>query len=487
MNYFLKISRFAALILISCIAFTLTSYGQKDKHKKKKKAVVKTEVKSKAKAVLPSIKIADEDESMSGHLEWRLILKDDNFNVSLPVRYRTWWYVKLEGVDTNKISTLTIEGDGFPGKTVVLPVYSYDRKEWFRFHTDDVTSLGEEEGMYDYYISLKFAKPTVWVARYYPYPMLRLTQLLKKYEKNPFLKVEEIGTSTQGRPIQMITITNPAFSDENKKRVWIHARTHPSETASSFVVEGLIEMLLSECCNSCKKVDLSKLIFNIVPILNPDGVALGNARVTPDSSYDLERMWYRSGNNPRELLETVPSEISAVHSTILRLREEGPDFIAAINLHSKNAFPDWRPFLYTNFRQENKETGVKGDSMFISHLSFAKLISRFYCGDTVNVRSSFEIGIPMERKLFPESWWWINFENNVLAVTLETVTGSNGCFEDWKSTMDQFNLGEALGQAIQKYFEYYIEKKWVKYDAPCTNKSELMKFYIGGDGDDKTR
>ncbi len=51
---------------------------------------------------------------------------------------------------------------------------------------------------------------------------------------------------------------------------------HPSETASSFFIEGLIEFLLSDCKVSNMLREL--FIFQIIPMLNPDGVEHGNFR-----------------------------------------------------------------------------------------------------------------------------------------------------------------------------------------------------------------
>ncbi len=51
---------------------------------------------------------------------------------------------------------------------------------------------------------------------------------------------------------------------------------HPGETHSSWLIHGLIRYLLSD---NYKAQDLRKrVVFKIVPILNPDGVIAGNYR-----------------------------------------------------------------------------------------------------------------------------------------------------------------------------------------------------------------
>ncbi len=61
-----------------------------------------------------------------------------------------------------------------------------------------------------------------------------------------------------------------------RKVILITARTHPGETNGSFVVEGLIQFLCSE--DSLAIQMRKRFIFKIIPMVNPDGVILGNYR-----------------------------------------------------------------------------------------------------------------------------------------------------------------------------------------------------------------
>ena len=84
---------------------------------------------------------------------------------------------------------------------------------------------------------------------------------------------------------------------EQKKFVFITARVHPGETNSSFMMRGLLEFITSEdriakvkrwfpepllCiaeqCHFSTQHLRSQLVFKIVPMLNPDGVIIGNYR-----------------------------------------------------------------------------------------------------------------------------------------------------------------------------------------------------------------
>lgn len=78
----------------------------------------------------------------------------------------------------------------------------------------------------------------------------------------------------------MLTICDPEVkqsSDKKKKLVFITARVHPGETPSSYVCQGLIEFLVSS--HPVAKVLRENIVFKIIPMLNPDGVYLGNYRL----------------------------------------------------------------------------------------------------------------------------------------------------------------------------------------------------------------
>ena len=54
----------------------------------------------------------------------------------------------------------------------------------------------------------------------------------------------------------------------------VSARTHPGETSGSWVMDGLLTYLASERAQELLKV----VTFKVVPMLNPDGVWMGNYR-----------------------------------------------------------------------------------------------------------------------------------------------------------------------------------------------------------------
>jgi murein tripeptide amidase MpaA len=67
------------------------------------------------------------------------------------------------------------------------------------------------------------------------------------------------------------------------------ARVHPGESPASFVCQGLLELLISS--NAIANTLRNHVIFKIIPMLNPDGVFLGNYRSTV-MGLDLNRSWH---------------------------------------------------------------------------------------------------------------------------------------------------------------------------------------------------
>ena len=167
--------------------------------------------------------------------------------------------------------------------------------------------------------SFKFkgASDKTYFSYTFPYTFSKLTTFLGEIkEKEPDAKEHYRETvlckSLSGVDIPMVTITSRLTSDlseynliklsdyedneskvsipmyKRKKYVVIVGRVHPGETNSSFALEGLIKYLAG---NSHQATQLRKrIIFKIVPMLNVDGVIVGNYR-TSMSGNDLNRQY----------------------------------------------------------------------------------------------------------------------------------------------------------------------------------------------------
>jgi hypothetical protein len=101
-----------------------------------------------------------------------------------------------------------------------------------------------------------------------------------------------------------VEISNFATSRKFKKVVVVSARVHPGESNASWLVHGLMSFLLSD--NVEAQVLREHFVWQIVPMLNPDGVICGNYRCGL-SGVDLNRQWRRPHKD--------------LHSTVYKLKK----------------------------------------------------------------------------------------------------------------------------------------------------------------------
>jgi Zinc carboxypeptidase/Cytosolic carboxypeptidase N-terminal domain len=375
--------------------------------------------------------------------EWTMALRDDNNDESLPDRWRNWWYLQITHIPTNTPIVLNLTNRGWP--YYYVPVYSYDNKTWFHFEEHEVS---QPEGN-TLRMEKQFQSSTIWLARFYPYTFSQLIAYMLQIDASPFVKGEIIGQSSYNRPIHMLTITDFNRSNNEKKQIWLHARSHPAETGSSFLLEGLINFLISDTPDA--RDALSNLIFHIVPMHNVDGVVNGNYRSTPDS-LNLEVMWFfdHEGSNPFELAPNTPSEIQVLHRTISSLINSGPPFTIALNLHSSNSEPDTATFFYPHFGPESLGYTNSEETLWLNQVDFIRYIGAYFGTGLIEPLPS-QGGASFVSKTYPESWWWANFQDSVMALTLETVYSRAGFRTKWITPDDLRNLGKAVGLAIMAY------------------------------------
>jgi hypothetical protein len=95
--------------------------------------------------------------------------------------------------------------------------------------------------------------------------------------------------SQQKRRLDLLTVTNPSLlvKGKRKKVVIVTARVHPGETPSSYVCQGFIEFIISD--HPIARLLRDNIVFYIVPMLNPDGVFLGNQRLVSYSRFAINR------------------------------------------------------------------------------------------------------------------------------------------------------------------------------------------------------
>lgn len=89
----------------------------------------------------------------------------------------------------------------------------------------------------------------------------------------------------------MVIITNFTSKPEDiaiRRAVILTSRVHPGESNSSFIMHGTLEFLVSD--EEAAKYLRNNFVFKVIPMLNPDGVIIGNYRCSL-TGQDLNRQW----------------------------------------------------------------------------------------------------------------------------------------------------------------------------------------------------
>lgn len=97
----------------------------------------------------------------------------------------------------------------------------------------------------------------------------------------------------QQRKLELVTVDHVPKPSKNDTKSFIRvivvlARAHPGESVTSFVCQGFLEFLLGS--HPIATILRENFVFKIVPMLNPDGVFLGNNRCNLIGQ-DMNRSW----------------------------------------------------------------------------------------------------------------------------------------------------------------------------------------------------
>ncbi|XP_058382923.1 cytosolic carboxypeptidase 2 isoform X2 [Diceros bicornis minor] len=152
--------------------------------------------------------------------------------------------------------------------------------KYYRNNTDD-----GQQAFYCLTWTTRFPydQDTCFFAHFYPYTYTDLQCYLLSVANNPvqsqFCKLRTLCRSLAGNTVYLLTITNPSRTPQEaaaKKAVVLSARVHPGESNGSWIMKGFLDFILSDSPDAQLLRDI--FVFKVVPMLNPDGVIVGNYR-----------------------------------------------------------------------------------------------------------------------------------------------------------------------------------------------------------------
>jgi hypothetical protein len=185
-------------------------------------------------------------------------------------------------------------------------------------------------------------------------------------------------------------------------------------------------------------------------MLNVDGVARGNNRVTP-RGVNLEGKWFAKAGAPLELDPArTPPEVQLLHARVKALLTAGTPITMALNLHASGGEPEDDVFFFPHFGPRAKGYGPVEASLYGHQTAFIRQWMDVQGARWFNAPPP-DGGKGFAARHLPESWWWQNFQDRVMALTVESAYGYAGPLRRWIKPDDMRALGRSLAVAIGRY------------------------------------
>ncbi|CAB3363491.1 Hypothetical predicted protein [Cloeon dipterum] len=231
-----------------------------------------------------------------GPLEYDLILMPDvNSN-----KHHQWFYFEVSNMKADLPYTFNIincekqnSQFNYGMKPLLFSVFNAVNEQigWVRTGTDICyyrnTYLNQTGGgkvrpylTTSFTITFPHARDVCYLAYHYPYPYSRMMMQVWNWahtiQPSILFKVQQLCYSLNDNEVPVLTVTNHDSASspmQDREIVILSCRVHPGESNSSWVLEGLLQYLLSSHENAERLRD--HFIFKVIPMLNPEGVING--------------------------------------------------------------------------------------------------------------------------------------------------------------------------------------------------------------------
>lgn len=272
---------------------------------------------------------------------------------------------------------------------------------------------------------------------------------LNNWKLSPYVKVDSIGLSVQQRSLWRLTISEDPENISSKRTIHIHARTHPQETEGFWVTREMIKILLSES-ELAQRIRKNCVVY-VIPMFNPDGVELATTRYNANG-IDLESNWYTIPNQ---------SEVAALKASFTQLMSYPKPIEVMLNMHSSSLCE--RYFVY---HHEN------GSSIpyTVMEQNFINGIRSYFPNQIApwNYFVSWTSGTPLQ---YPESWFWMNYGENVMALTYEDKYRFSCVSGNYDSTAN------AILRGVMDYMEIvFVPVELYSFTAQAQNQKIILKW-----------
>ncbi|KAM6068279.1 cytosolic carboxypeptidase 2 [Theristicus caerulescens] len=225
-----------------------------------------------------------------GPYEYVLTLRPDLYTA----KHTQWFYFRVQNTRRDPLYRFTIanlaKAKSLYGEGMRPLLYSQRDAQsrgigWRRVGTDvryyRGGGSGEEPAAFRLSWTTRFPHDgdTCFFAHSYPYTYSDLQRYLRALAADPvrsrYCAVRALCRSLAGNTIYLLTVTSPAGAAA-KRAVVVSARAHPGESGGSWAMRGFLDFLLGGHPDA--RLLRRLFVFKVVPMLNPDGVVVGNSR-----------------------------------------------------------------------------------------------------------------------------------------------------------------------------------------------------------------
>ena len=358
---------------------------------------------------------------------------DEPSDHNYPHHMLYWFYFKLTGAKEQTVTVDITNIDWMPSHwDNYTPVYTYanDPNDLTEHKWERITNTTRFFKTFSF--THTFTSDTVWVALRYPYTYTYGQRYISSIKDNPHVKVETIGKTREGRNIDLIMITDRNVSDKGKKGIWLIAKDHAVEQDGAWMIEGIIEFLLSDEPEAA--LLRKKTVFAMIPLAAPDATYHGR-NVNPVTGADVSHS-YSIGPLSIKRAEIMTEETKAIWSRVQSWVKEGSSIDLAAILHNPHGDEEnvWGIFNSSHKPEEKKVF----HETFLKHLkgytTRTNIFSKLHHSDTFSDIAATEF--------------------DSLAFSYEINQHAKGSF---LTIQDLHNIGKAFARGVFDYYNLSIK------------------------------